>query len=108
MCMTLAQHRLECQRRACTATAFLPVSEYFPGLPPGFLQWAHPNIPGSGPGHRQGLLHTHSHFVKRERRHREKKYRFICRLDSRRIIKPGSASDLTTNNHMVMRLTCKP
>ena len=49
MCTTLAQHRLEWQRRACTATAFLPVSKYFSDYLPVFCSGHIPVFPDRAP-----------------------------------------------------------
>src|SRR5258705_957321 len=64
-CRTPAQHCPKSPHRACTASAFPPVSEYCSGLRRGVLRWAQPNSSGSDPRHHQGLLHRHFRSVKR-------------------------------------------
>src|SRR5262245_32120574 len=67
MCMTQAEYSLDRVRRACTASAFLPASEYFCEVPHDFLPWVRPNTGGSSPMRPRDLLRTHSHSASRWR-----------------------------------------
>src|SRR5262245_52352958 len=64
-CTTQAERPLDRVRRACTASAFLPASEYFYEVPHGFLPWVRPNTGGSSPMRPRDLLRTHSHSASR-------------------------------------------
>src|SRR5271155_2139026 len=67
MCTTQAEQSRDLRRRACIASAFRPLSEYFGGVCPYFLRWVQPSTFGSGPKLHQGLLRMRSHSAKQWR-----------------------------------------
>src|SRR5215510_12504249 len=57
MCMTQAERFSDRLLRACTASVFLPASEYFVGELRDFRLSVKPSISGSDPRHHRARLH---------------------------------------------------